>query len=232
MHEEGVYTCTIKDCEFRSNLRHHVLQHNNTDHPEIAQASVEKSIRRQASIESGGRVDSSREMKIKTIICMTCSEDLETKAHLNEHNKNVHQILEYPCFVKDCKESFACKEQLNKHVELKHKSPLNCAYCSNCFQKNSDLHQHVRLEHQKGEFICQSCKLSLFSTQAEFEDHWKGLHAPKFLVKKLFCPENGCNKEFPYEKEETKFLNHLNQEHNIKKYLCFYENCGHSFDQM
>lgn len=228
-HEEGVYGCIL--CDFTGNLKGDVTNHISKKHPTIVQTH-EKNIRRQSSID--GYADR-RELKPKMIIiavdCMICSKKFLTMTDLEEHNARVHQIKAYPCHVKDCYESFACKNELNFHVEAKHKPPFFCAYClaPTNFATNLELCRHVLDLHQEGKFFCACCNY-FEKTRISLRNHWNSSHLQKLIVVNLFCPMANCKDVFPFEPTETNYLKHLFEKHKIKKFKCFFPSCSSSFD--
>lgn len=174
-------------------------------------------------------------IRIIEVKCMICKLSFETMDYLEEHNEQKHQIKAYSCHVKSCQESFACKAELNDHVQKNHKAPFSCAHCpthSEPFETNFKLCQHVLYLHQEGKFACTRCSV-VNTTRESIKAHWDSSHVQKLFINKLFCIENGCKEEFPFEQNEASFWNHLFGEHGrVKKFKCLYRGCTASYDHL
>ncbi|KAL0858407.1 hypothetical protein ABMA27_012287 [Loxostege sticticalis] len=113
--------------------------------------------------------------------CDICKRRFPKKRHLSCHI-NRHTIR-FECRL--CKYSCRSKEDINMHINNKHKKFFQCLQCELPFSCRQEFFQHYKEWHEK--FICDHCGVS-FKMRYCIEDHMKKKHSPFECVP--------CNKRF------------------------------------
>lgn len=128
--------------------------------------------------------------------CMKCSAMFRTDIALKRHMWRTHkdpEIIPFEC--KQCHYHCMSEEDLERHVNIKHKkmTPHVCHLCDKAFSSYSSLnmHQHVHSE-ERGQ-ICTICN-TRFKTVKGLKTHIQNQHKVTRTHKPLKCDE--CGKGF------------------------------------
>ena len=89
--------------------------------------------------------------------------------------------IRHYCPQKECEKSFACKRDLNKHINQVHfdvegrKSKCQEPGCDNEFNRTEFLEDHMRSSHGLAKLECRDCG-SKFNCQSSLREHQSEVH--------------------------------------------------------
>ena len=79
--------------------------------------------------------------------CGICNAEFKSRSGLFYHKASAHEGKKIKCVF--CTDSFATKQNMNRHVDLIHKNkmPFKCELCDYSSLQNSNVKRHVKTKH-------------------------------------------------------------------------------------
>ena len=92
-----------------------------------------------------------------------------------------------------CKEKFAIRSLLKRHIESVHKTGISCSFCPQKFTLKQTLRRHIKSEHDKSEFTCYLCSKK-FRLKHGLVSHIQYVH-DQIKVECHLCPQKFTTKQ-------------------------------------
>lgn len=142
--------------------------------------------------------------------CEYCPNNYVTIQGLNQHQKTVHEGIQYSC--NQCEYKSTTEEMLTHHIKTIHEGiRFNCSQCDKKFMKKINLNEHIKTIHEGVRYNCGQCDKK-FTRKDKLNTHIKGKHEG---IKKLHC--DLCEYQTNYQE---KFNSHIKSKHEGVRYSC------------
>ena len=99
-----------------------------------------------------------REKHCKTYKCQLCDCGFRLLTRLEKHLKAKHGPVLFKCDVANCRKTFGCKYNLNKHIATHIGLKLHpCEICGKCFTTKCSMKLHLYIHSGLKQFECEIC---------------------------------------------------------------------------
>jgi len=128
---------------------------------------------------------------VKSVSCLFCAFSFQRRSTLFHHTKKYHEKEAVRCPFSNCLIFFKSKEQMEEHLENKHKN--NCKFCNLTFPSVTKLSSHLRIIHAE-----KKCKLRFCTFSADSDEELRIHHREKHdkAYDCVYCGKVFMNKQY------------------------------------